>query len=270
MEAILILQFKENWTCKYLVQQTEAYKGLKWQIAIPNIIEMCIERQTSTKPANFDGNQRRNRYQQQKTGFNPGNNSSYWLVKSNSTNNSNWNTITKNLNPQTEMELIRDKKHLRCPMKGHNYKDYRKRQAKQPMVTTAQVLSGRRESTLKWFYKDKMKKWSDFKATKPEPHNFSKVLVKANRHPTLALENLHPQEGDWINSKFVHLYHIPTRLSEKKTLTIAIRGSQARIDNAYTIQLDWIRYIEEDTFYVAHLSGSDTILGEPALSAMNI
>ena len=37
------------------------------------------------------------------------------------------------------------------------------------------------------------------------------------------------------------------------------------MDKACTIQLDWIGYLEERTFYVEHLSGWDIILGEAAL-----
>ena len=60
---------------------------------------------------------------------------------------------------------------------------------------------------------------------KPEPTSFSKVLAKADRHPTCALVDLQTQGGDLINSKFINLYCIPPRLSEKKTLTTAIKGS---------------------------------------------
>ena len=39
------------------------------------------------------------------------------------------------------------------------------------------------------------------------------------------------------------------------------------IDKECTIQLDWIGYLEARTLCVAHLSGWDIILGEPAVSA---
>ena len=93
------------------------------------------------------------------------------------------------------------------------------------MVIAARDLSVRRESRPKEFNKDEIKKRPQFKATKPEPTDFSKVLVTADRHPVCALAVLQTQGGDLINSKFVHLYCIPTRASEKKTLTTAIKGS---------------------------------------------
>ena len=135
------------------------------------------------------------------------------------------------------------------------------------MVTVAQALSLGREARPKGFNKDKIKKGAQFKATKPEPTDFSKVVVKAGGHPALALVDLQTQVGDLIESKFVHFYRIPTRPSEKKTLTTAIKGSERTIDKQCTIQLDLIRYWEEDTFNVANLSGWDMILEEPALSA---
>ena len=94
--------------------------------------------------------------------------------------------------------------------------------------------------------------------------------MKADGHPALALVDLQTQGGDLIDSKFVHLYYIPTRPSEKKTLSTAIKGSQGTIDKECTIQLDWIGYLEGRSFYVAHLSGWNMILEEPSLSAANV
>ena len=91
------------------------------------------------------------------------------------------------------------------------------------MVTAAQALPMRRESIAKGFNKDKIKEQLHFKATKPEPTDFSKVLVKANGHPILALVDPQTQGGDLIDFKFVHLYRILTRPSEKKTLTTRIK-----------------------------------------------
>ena len=48
---------------------------------------------------------------------------------------------------------------------------------------------------------------------------------------------------------------------------MATKGSQGTINKQCTIQVDWIGYLEEQTFYVAHLSGSYMILGEPVPSA---
>jgi hypothetical protein len=267
MEATLIPQIKEDWTYEYLVQQAESYEASKRHIAVPTIAR--TPRQSSTKPQTPDRNRRRDGRQQRKTSFNPSNsNPSNRPAKSNPSNNPDWDTITRNLDQKTKMELIKDKRCLWCRNKGHNYKDCRKRQAKQPMVTAAQALSLQHQPRPKGFNKDKIKERPQFKSVKPEPTDFSKVLVKADGHPALALVDLQTQGGDLIDSKFVHLYGIPTRPSEKKKLTTAIKGSSGTIDKECTIQLDWMGYLEKRTFYVAHLSGWDMILGEPALSSV--
>ena len=103
----------------------------------------------------------------------------------------------------------------------------------------------------------------------PEPVDFSKVLVKADGHRTRVLVDLQTQGGDLIVYKFVHLYRIATRLSDKKILSTGIKGSQARIDTECAILLDRIEYLEECTLCIAQLSEWDTIFAEPALSALN-
>ena len=97
-----------------------------------------------------------------------------------------------------------------------------------------------------------------------------KTVIKADRHPALALIDLQTYGGNLIDYRFVPLHNITTRLSEKKTLTTTIKGSQRRIDKECIMQLDWIEYIEERTCYVGHLLGWDMILEELALSAANI
>ena len=224
MEATLIPQFQEDWTNEYLVPQAESYEASKRHIAVPTI-RTGMSHQTSTKPHNADRNRLMNRQQQQKTGFNPSNNnSSNRPGKGHPTNNPDLDTMKRNLDQKTKMELIRPKKCLWCRNTGHNYKDCRKWQAKQPMVTAAQALSIRREWRQKGFNEDKTKEQPQFKATKPKPTNFSKVLVKADRHSALALVDLQTQRGDLIDSKLVHPYRIPTRPSEKKTQTTSIKA----------------------------------------------
>ena len=110
----------------------------------------------------------------------------------------------------TKMELIRQKKCIWCRNKGHNCKDCRIRQAKRDTVTAAYALSVRRESRPKGFNEDKIKERPHDKETKIEETDFSKVLVKGVRYPRLVLLDLQMQEGDLIDSKFVHFYCVPT------------------------------------------------------------
>ena len=156
MKATLIPQIKADWTCEFRVQQAESYEASKPHISPPTRT-MHLLRQTSTRPHNPDCNKLRNGRQQQKSSFNPHNNNYVnRLAESHPSNNPDWDTITRNLDQQTKMELILDKICLLFRNKGHNLKDCRKRQAKQPIVTAAQALAIRRESRLKGFYKDKI------------------------------------------------------------------------------------------------------------------
>lgn len=91
--------------------------------------------------------------------------------------------------------------------------------------------------------------------------------MKADRPPAITLADFQTVQGDLIDFKFVYLYYILTRLSEKKPLILAIKGSLGTMDKECFIQLDWIGYLEECIFYVGNLSGWDMILEEPALSA---
>ena len=106
MEGTLIPQIQEDWTYEYLVQQVECYEALKRHNTVP-ITRMHTIRPTSTETHNPNHNRLRNRRQEQKTGFNPSNNNpSNRPTKSHPSNNPNWNTITRNLNQKTKVELI--------------------------------------------------------------------------------------------------------------------------------------------------------------------
>ena len=95
------------------------------------------------------------------------------------------------------------------------------------------------------------------------------ILVKADRHPALALVDPQTQEGALVYCRFIQHYHILTRLSEKKTLSTLIKGLQRTIDEEYTLQLGWIEHLEERTCYVAQFSRWDMILEELCLTAAN-
>ena len=236
MEATLISQIKEDSTYEYLVQQVESHPVSKRHITLPTTI-MRSPRQTSTKPSNPDCNRLRNGQQQQKTSFNLyHSNPSNGRATSYSSTNPNWYTITKNVKQKTKMELILNKQCICHHNKEHNDKDCRKQQAKQAMLIAAQALSIRRELRSKGFNKEKIKALTKFKVTEPKSADFRKVLVKTNGHRALAVVDGQTQEEDLIDSKFVHLYRIPTRVSETKTVTTAIEESLERFDNECTIQ----------------------------------
>jgi len=136
------------------------------------------------------------------------------------------------------------------------------------MHTTAQVLSLQHRSKTvitKNNYKGKTKA----KLQSIEELDYSRVWVKDNSHPALALVDLLMTHRDVINAQFVHLYGLPTYGINKKSLNTAIKGSKSLIEKACDVQMDYGGYMETRTLYVAHLSGWDMILGKPALTALN-
>jgi len=136
------------------------------------------------------------------------------------------------------------------------------------MRTAAQVLTLQHTSKpviAKNSYKGKTKK----KPQSTEELDYSRVRVKINGHPALALVDLQTTGGDLINAQFVHLYGLPTYRIDKKSLKTAIKGSKGVIEKACDVQMDYGGYTETRTLYVAHLAGWDMILGKAALTARN-
>ena len=112
MEATLIPQIKEDQTCEYLAQQAESYKVSKRHNAVPTTTTHTT-RQISTEPHNLDYNRLSNEQPQKQTSFYPSNNNpSNWPANSHPNNNPDWDTITRNLDQKTKIELIQDKKCL--------------------------------------------------------------------------------------------------------------------------------------------------------------
>jgi len=99
------------------------------------------------------------------------------------------------------------------------------------MRTAAQVLSlqhNNKPVIAKNNYKGKTKK----KTQSTKELDYSRVRVKVNGHPALALVDLQTTGGDLINARFVHLYGLPTYAIDKKSLNTAIKGSKGVIEKA--------------------------------------
>jgi len=136
------------------------------------------------------------------------------------------------------------------------------------MRTAAQVRSLQHTSKTvitKNNYKGKTKA----KPQSTEELDYSRVRVKVNGHPALALVDLQTTGGDLINEQFMHLYSLPTYAIDKKSLNTAIKGSKGVIEKACDVQMDYGGYTETGTLYVAHLAGWDMILGKLALTGLN-
>jgi len=166
------------------------------------------------------------------------------------------------------MNLIRERKCLWCRAHGHSLKECKKRISKVPIRTAAQVLFLKHTNKpviAKNNYKGKTKA----KHQSTEELDYSRGRVNVNGHLALALVDLQTTGGDLINAQFVHLYSLPTYGINKKSLNTAIKGSKGVIEKACDVQMDYGRYTETRTLYVAHLVGWDMILGKPALIALN-
>ena len=169
---------------------------------------------------------------------------------------------------QDKMKLIRDRKYLWCRAPGHTFKECKKRISKVPIRTVAQVLSLQHTSNpviAKNNYKGKNKA----KPQSTEELDYSRIWVKVNGHPALALGDLQMTGGDLINAQFVHLYGLPTYGIVKKSLNTAIKGLKGVIEKECDVQMDYGGYTETRTLYVAHLAGWDMILCKPALTPLN-
>ena len=205
IEDTLIPQIKEDWMHDFSVEQVECYEISNLYITVLTTTT-CTACQTSTNLHNPDCNRVRNGRQPQKTSFDSSNNNlSNGLAKENLSNNPNWDTLTRKLDQKTMMELMRNKKYPWCHNQGHNCKVCMKQQGNQPMVTTTQALSVRRESRLKGLNKDWIKERCKCKATKNASSDCRKVLGKTDMHHVLPLVDIQTQGGDLIDSTFVQL-----------------------------------------------------------------
>jgi len=166
------------------------------------------------------------------------------------------------------MKLITERKCLWCRTPGHTFNEYKKRISKVLMRTTAQVLSLQHTSKpviAKNNYKGKTKA----KPQSTQILDYSRVRVKVNGHPALALVDLQITRGDLINAHFVYLYGLPTYGIDKRSLNTTIKGSKGMIEKACDVQMGYAGYTEIRTLYAAHLAGWHMILGKPMLTALN-
>jgi len=136
------------------------------------------------------------------------------------------------------------------------------------MRTAAQVLSLQHTSK-PIITKNNNKGKTKEKSQSIEELDHSRVRVKVNGHPALALVDLQTTGGDLINAQSVPLYSLPTYGIDKKSLNTAIKGSKGMIEKACVVQMDYRGYTETRTLYLALLAGWDMNLGKPALTALN-
>jgi len=266
METTLVPQILDSWTFNELVKKAESYKAARNHGRISTSPKAA--RQPATQPAPNPGrNHRRERkIENKKTSSNPRRTPA---KKTTTTKDPDLEVVNKTLTSQDKMKLIRERKCLWCCAPGHTFKKCKKRISKVPMCTAAQVLS------LQHTNKPVIAKNNYKGKTKAKPHSteeldYSRVRVKVNGHPILALVDSQTSGGDLINAQFLHLYGLPTYAIDKNSLNTAIKGSKGVIEKACDVQMDYRGYTETRTLYVAHLAGWDMILCKPVLTALSV
>ena len=93
----------------------------------------------------------------------------------------------------------------------------------------------------------------------------NRVFVKVNCHQALSLIDPQTIGVDLISAQFVYLYKLPIVKMEPMTVATTIKGSKGTIDKTCEVERNCRGYEETRMVYVAHLSGWDMILGNPAL-----
>jgi len=265
METTLVPQILDSWTFNDLVKKAESNEAARKHGCISTTRKPASQPATQPAPNPSRNHCRDRRTENKKTSSNHGRTPA---TKTTTTKDPDWEVVNKTLTSQDKMKLIKERRCLCCCAPGHTFKEYKQGIAKITMRTAAQVLSLQHTNKpviTKNNYKGKTKA----KAQSTEELDYSRVQVKVNGHPALALVDLQMIGGDLINAQFVHLYGLPTYRIDKKSFNTAIKGSKGVIEKACNVQMDNGGYTETRTLYVAHLAGWDMMLGKPALTALN-
>jgi len=235
METTLVPQILDSRTFNDLVRKAESYEAAPKHGRISATPKPVQQPTTPSVPNPGRNHCNDRKTDNKKTGSNPGRTPA---TKTTRTKDPDWEVVNKTLTLQDKMKLIRDRKCLWCRAHGHTFKKYKKRISKLPMRTAAQVLSlqhARKPVIATNNYKGKTKA----KPQSTEELDYSRIRVKVNGHPALALVDLQTTGGDLINPQFVHLYSLPTYGIDKKSLNTAIKGSKGVIEMACDVQMDY-------------------------------
>jgi len=265
METTLVTQIVDSWTFNDLVKKAESYEAARKHGGISTTPKAAHQPATQPTPIPGQNHRKDRKTDNKKTSSDPGRTPA---MKTRTTKDPYWEVVNKTLTSQDKMKLIRERKCLWCRAPGHTFKECRKRISKVPMRMAAQVLSLQHTSKPiiaknNYKYKNKAKPQST------DELDYSRVRVKVNGPPALALVDLQTTGGDLINAQFVHLYGLPTYGIDKKKLNTTIKGSKGVIEKACDIQMAYGGYRETRTLYVAHLAGWDMILSKLVLTALN-
>jgi len=264
METILVVQIIDSWTFNNLVKKTESYEAARKHGRISTTPKPAHPPATQPAPNPSQNHCRDWKTYNKKTSSNLGRTPA---MKRINTKDLDWEVVNKMLISQAKMKLIRERKYLWCHAPGHTFKECKKRISKVLMRTAEQVLSLQHTSK-PVIPKNNCKGKANAKPQSMEELDYSRVRVKINGHPSLALVDLQTTSRDLINAQFVHPYGLTTYGIDKKSLNTAIKGSKGVKKKACDIQMYCGRYTETRMLYVMHLAGWDMILGKLGLTAL--
>jgi len=186
METTLVPQILDSWTFNDLVKKAKSYEAARKHGRISTTPKPVRQPTTPSVPNPGRNHRRDRKTDNKKTGFNSGRTPD---MKTTSSKNPDWEVVNKTVTSQDKMKLIRERRCLWCRAPGHTFKECKKRISKIPMRTAAQVLSLQYTSKpviAKNNYKGKTKA----KPQSTEELDYSRVRVKVNGHPALALVDL--------------------------------------------------------------------------------
>jgi len=265
METTQVPQILDSWTFNDLVKKAESYEAARKHGRISATPKPARRPPAPSVPNPGHNHRRDPRTENKKTSSNPLRTPT---TKTTSNKDLDWELVNKTLTSLVKMKLIRDRKCLWCCAPGYTFKECQKQIRKVPIRTAVQVLSlphTNKPVIAKNNYKGKTKA----KQQSTEELDYSRVRVKVNGHPALALVDFQTTAVDLINAQFVHLCGLPSYGIDNKSPNTAIKGSKGVIEKACDVQMDHGGYTETRTLYVGHLAGWAMILCTPALTALN-
>jgi len=196
METTLINQILHSWTFSDLVKKAESYEAGRKHGRISTTPKPA-RHPTTPSVLNPGRNHGRDwKTENKKTSSNPERTPP---MKTTSTKDPDWEVVNKILTSEDKSMLIRGRKCLWCCASGHTFKEYKKRISKLLMRTAAQVLSLQHPSK-PVIAKNNDKGKTKAKVQSTKELDYSRVWVKVNGHPALALVDLQTTGGDLINA----------------------------------------------------------------------
>jgi len=186
METTLVPQILDSWTFNDLVKKAESSEAAGKHGRISTTPKLAQQPATQPAPNPSRNHHMDRKTDNKKTSSNPERTPA---TKTTTTKDPDWEIVNKTLTSQDKMKLIRERKCLWCRAPGHTFKECKKRISKIPMRTAAQVLL-LQHTNQPVIAKNNYKGITKAKPQSTEELDYSRVRVKVNGHPALALLDL--------------------------------------------------------------------------------